>query len=112
VPRLVLEAGLVRALHEAREALEAEAAPRGSEVRVMEAALERVPRMDRDPGHAQGGQPAEGRSAGIARKAGLTREDVINTLPLEKLFLELQLKRMQNINNCWISVKKETLKNY
>jgi DNA polymerase (family X) len=31
--------------------------------------------------------------AGIARKAGLTREDVINTLPLEKLRIELQRKR-------------------
>lgn len=31
--------------------------------------------------------------AGIARKAGLTREDVINTLPLEKLRKELQRKR-------------------
>jgi DNA polymerase (family 10) len=30
---------------------------------------------------------------GIARKAGLTREDVINTLPLEKLRMELQRKR-------------------
>jgi DNA polymerase (family 10) len=31
--------------------------------------------------------------AGIARKAGLTREDVINTLPLAKLRTELQRKR-------------------
>ena len=31
--------------------------------------------------------------AGIARKAGLTRNDVINTLPLEKLRKELQRKR-------------------
>jgi DNA polymerase (family 10) len=31
--------------------------------------------------------------AGIARKAGLTREDVINTLPLEALKAQLQLKR-------------------
>ncbi len=31
--------------------------------------------------------------AGIARKAGLTREDVINTLPLEKLRKELRRKR-------------------
>jgi DNA polymerase (family 10) len=35
--------------------------------------------------------------AGIARKAGLTREDVINTLPLEKLFLELQRKRSKAV---------------
>jgi DNA polymerase (family 10) len=31
--------------------------------------------------------------AGIARKAGLTKDDVINTLPLEKLRKELQRKR-------------------
>ena len=31
--------------------------------------------------------------AGIARKAGLTKEDVVNTLPLEKLRKELQRKR-------------------
>ena len=31
--------------------------------------------------------------AGMARKAGLTREDVMNTLPLEKLRKELQRKR-------------------
>jgi DNA polymerase (family 10) len=31
--------------------------------------------------------------AGIARKAGLTREDVLNTLPLEKLLPELRKKR-------------------
>ena len=31
--------------------------------------------------------------AGMARKAGLTREDVINTLPLDKLRKELQRKR-------------------
>jgi DNA polymerase (family 10) len=33
--------------------------------------------------------------AGIARKAGLTREDVINTLPLDKLRKALQRKRSQ-----------------
>lgn len=32
--------------------------------------------------------------AGIARKAGLTRDDVINTLPLAKLRVELQRKRL------------------
>lgn len=31
--------------------------------------------------------------AGIARKAGLTREDVVNTLPFEKLVAALKLKR-------------------
>ncbi|HZR18808.1 MAG TPA: PHP domain-containing protein, partial [Verrucomicrobiae bacterium] len=31
--------------------------------------------------------------AGIARKAGLTREDVLNTLPLDKLRKELKRKR-------------------
>jgi DNA polymerase (family X) len=31
--------------------------------------------------------------AGIARKAGLTRNDVVNTLPLEKLKIELRRKR-------------------
>ena len=31
--------------------------------------------------------------AGIARKGGLTREDVINTLPIEKLRKELAKKR-------------------
>jgi len=31
--------------------------------------------------------------AGIARKAGLTKEDVINTLPLPELMTELQRKR-------------------
>jgi DNA polymerase (family 10) len=31
--------------------------------------------------------------AGIARKAGLTRNDVINALPLDKLRQELQVKR-------------------
>jgi DNA polymerase (family 10) len=34
--------------------------------------------------------------AGLARKAGLTREDVVNTWPLEKLRQALQLKRNRN----------------
>jgi DNA polymerase (family 10) len=34
--------------------------------------------------------------AGIARKAGLTKEDVVNTLPLEKLRKELQRKRSKH----------------
>ncbi|MGB9603473.1 MAG: hypothetical protein ACPMAG_11850, partial [Limisphaerales bacterium] len=31
--------------------------------------------------------------AGVARKGWLTREDVVNTLPLDKLMLELKKKR-------------------
>jgi DNA polymerase (family X) len=34
--------------------------------------------------------------AGIARKAGLTREDVVNTLPLDRLREELQQKRARH----------------
>jgi DNA polymerase (family X) len=34
--------------------------------------------------------------AGIARKAGLTREDIANTLPLDRLKRELQAKRRKH----------------
>jgi len=45
-----------------------------------------LPNLQRDAGYLRLG-------AGIARKGWLTREDVVKTLPLERLRKELQAKR-------------------